>query len=120
MNTKHTTGPVVHYFEDSGHGEEHTVTTYDRSRLIANVLGQDADENADLIAEAFNVAYEVGLTPRQLLDLADEREEERAELLAICHELGAALAQDTGIPLVQCVGGPFKNYRRFIDKAEAK
>jgi hypothetical protein len=55
-------------------------------RVIAEAFGRAADRegsrlpaeaNANLIAEAFTVAHETGLTPRQLA-------EQRAELLTAC------------------------------------
>lgn len=114
MNSKYTAGPC----SQGQLVDADTVCSVDDGNPVADCgfLFRSVDErnaNAALIAEAFNVAHETGLTPRQLA-------EQRAELLAICHELATALAQDTGIPLEQCVGGPFKNYRRFIAKAEAK
>lgn len=64
----HTAGPVV--------SNGHTIRIADESnitrRRVATAHGPfgDAEKaaNAELIAEAFNVAHETGLTPRQLAE----------------------------------------------------
>jgi len=70
--SKHTRGPCYV-------GLRRVIT--DSGTIICEIPGSPANESvmadAELIAEAFNVATETGLTPRQLA-------EQRAELLAAC------------------------------------
>jgi len=53
--------------------------------------GEDAEKQAALISEAFNVAYETGLTPRQLADRWQTAQAMAVEALAHRNELLAAL-----------------------------
>ena len=76
---KHTKGKVV--IDKYG-----SIVTENGSKLLVKgieiPLGQheEAEANAELIAEAFNVTNECGLTPRQLF-------EQRNELLDVLEEL---------------------------------
>lgn len=95
MNTKHTQGPVtvkpgigcgdlyriVADEPETGNGTFATVL-HAPSKLHPIAVAQ---ANAYLIAEAFNVAEETGLTPRQLAD-------QRRELREVCKE--ALIAAD--------------------------
>ena len=64
----------------------------DNSRDSSDVLAEN-EANAVLIAEAFNVADETGLTPRQLAD-------QRAELLTACNAYIEAFNAGTGVVYV--------------------
>jgi len=90
----HTPGPVV--------SNGHTIRTADKNnitcRRVATAHGPfgDAEKaaNAHLIAEAFNVAHETGLTPRQLAER--------------CKELEAAAIKVRSWLAVECRDGPLK------------
>lgn len=86
-----TAGPVV--------SNGHTIRTADENnitrRRVATAHGPfgDAEKaaNAELIAEAFNVAHETGLTPRQLAEQIDVVEVQRDIAETHRDELLAAL-----------------------------
>ena len=42
------------------------------------------------------------------------------DILKVAHELAQALADEIGVPLDECVGGDFMNYRAVIEKTERK
>lgn len=84
----------------------------------------ERDANADFIAEAFNVAHETGLTPRQLATALSNLREgghiavaawkvERAELLAALKVAASCLASTTQDSL-------YDNAKSMVDAAIAK
>ena len=111
QNAAHTPGPCTHGFNDgSGVADEHENQggyivagehpSHNASAVIVRggkdewgcAIGVLREADARLIAEAFNVAHETGLTPRQLA-------EQRAELLAIAKSFVANIEEWDGEPL---------------------
>ena len=89
MSAKHAHGPVAVYHPHNG-APTHICANTGRFdiAIMADGSPEEIAANAELIAEAFNVATETGLTPRQLLNLANQHRaqaqvylEQRGELL---------------------------------------
>lgn len=88
QTAKYTESPCK--VEVLGHTLRVTRMLHDHDNDDVAVLGDCHEEeeqaNARLIAEAFNVAHETGLTPRQLAD-------QRAELLSVAYAVFGACDQ---------------------------
>jgi hypothetical protein len=97
---KHTTGPVIasgRIRSVSGDrlycgavepsvaigGYRGTIANTQSAAHIGGISNDEAKANTDLIAEAFNVAHETGLTPRQLAERCVELEAAISEVAAI-------------------------------------
>lgn len=81
------------------------------------------EKDAPLIAEAFNVAIETGLTPRQLAERAAQRDELLAALKESEEAIDAALAMvehDHGHPNWDWLRGVRSRSRAAIARAEAR
>lgn len=115
--SKHTPGPVVVFVLNgiakavSPGGREGDICLFDDGCVNVNA-------NADLICEAFNVATETGLTPRQLA-------EQRAELLNIAESLSVLLhdCESAGLQIPETVDEKWGNLSErlyAIAKAEGR
>lgn len=126
MNSKHTSGPVVIVCDYS---QANVYRLWDDDQNYPDDCSPEVmDANAALIAEAFNVAHETGLTPRQLveqrvelwskedIELINEQQKDLLEVSIRC------LREFDRCTKFDADGSPFDSLRDLINsiKAEAK
>ena len=115
MTSKHTQGPVYFYplRGEDGLGYIRPVAEDGREILHHGDMGRSREENeanAALIVEAFNVATETGMTPRQL---ADEIKEAISGIKHLHEQRAELLAALKNTPLPSTMGTAAEHFDRF-------